>query len=442
MLSDNKIKKLIKRLVSRSLPFTSMKGIETDNFIPGKTLIQYSGPTWANEEMEKAIFALLRGKWLSSGENVHKFEREFSKVAGKKYSIMCNSGSSANLLMLSALKSRRTFGFKGIEVITPVVCFPTTVAPIVQCGFKPKFIDVEMDTLNLDLDQFEKAITAKTKAVIFAHVLGNPPDMDRLMKICRAKKIILLEDACDALGSNWRNKPLGSFGLISSSSFYAAHHITTGEGGIVSTNNKIIADVVRSMTWWGRACACVGSANLSLKGTCGRRFDKWLRQKYCGTVDHKYVYKEIGYNLKPLDLQGAIGLVQLKKLWQLKKARKRIFEKYYDICEKYPELIRIVRSSAKADTDWFGFPITVITNRFSRNDLVSYLEKRNIQTRNYFSGNILFHPPFAHLGNPHDYPNACRVMKRTFFIGVQPKMSNEMIDYVRGSLDEFFKRYQ
>lgn len=442
MLSDSQIKKLVRQLVSQSLPITSMKGLETNNFVPGKTPIQYSGPTWTSKEIEEAIFALLCGKWLSSGENVHKFEREFSKVVGKKYSVMCNSGSSANLLMLSALKSRRTFGFKGIEVITPAVCFPTTIAPIMQCGFKPKFIDVEMDTLNLDLDQFEKAITPKTKAVIFAHVLGNPPDIDRLMKICRTKNIILLEDACDALGSNWRNKPLGSFGLMSSHSFYPAHHITTGEGGIVSTNNKIIADVVRSMAWWGRACTCVGSANFSLKGTCGHRFDKWLRPKYHGILDHKYIYKEVGYNLKPLDLQGAIGLVQLKKLKQLKKGRQRIFKKYYNICKRYPELIRIAKFNPKADINWFGFPITVITNRFSRNDLVSYLEKRSIQTRNYFSGNILFHPPYAHLGNPHNYPNACQVMERTFFIGVQPKMSNEMINYVRESLDRFLSRYQ
>ncbi len=442
MLQDSQIRKLVRQLVSQSLPITSMKGLETNNFIPGKTRIQYSGPTWDSKEIEEAIFALLRGKWLSAGENVYNFEEEFSKFVGKKYSVMCNSGSSANLLMLSALKSRRTFGFKEIEVITPVVCFPTTVAPIVQCGFKPKFIDVEMDTLNLDLDQLERAITSKTKAIIFAHVLGNPPDMDRLMNICRKKKIILLEDACDALGSNWRGKPLGSFGLMSSHSFYAAHHITAGEGGMVSTNNKIIADVIRSMAWWGRACTCVGFANLSLKGECGRRFSKWLRPKYCGILDHKYVYKEIGYNLKPLDLQGAIGLVQLKKLLQLKKARQRIFKNYYDALKKYPKLIKMAKPSVNADANWFGFSITVITNRFSRNDLVSYLENRSIQTRNYFSGNILFHTPYAYLGNPHDYPNACQVMERTFFIGVQPNMSDEMIGYVRDSLDGFLKRYQ
>jgi len=442
MLSNSQIKKSIRHLVAESVPITSMKGLKTDNFVPGKSLIQYAGPSWANEEIEEAIFALLRGKWLSSGEYVHEFEQEFSKVVGKKYSIMCNSGSSANLLMLSALKSKNTFNLRNVEVITPAVCFPTTIAPIIQCGFKPKFVDVEMDTLNLDLDQLEKAITPKTKIVIFAHVLGNPPNMDRLKKICRDKKIILLEDACDALGSNWENKPLGSFGLMSSHSFYPAHHITTGEGGMVSTDNRKLADALRSIAWWGRACTCVGSANLSLKGTCGHRFDKWLKPKYNGILDHKYVYKEIGYNFKPLDLQGAIGLVQLRKLKQLKEARQRNFQEYFKTCSKYPELIKIAKINPKADVNWFGFPITVVTNKFTRNDFVQYLEKRNIQTRNYFSGNILFHPPYAHLDNPYNYPDACQVMDKTFFIGVQPRMSEKMVNYVGESLDKFLSKYQ
>ena len=441
ILSDRRIKKLIRQLVIQSMPISSMKGLKTDNFKPGKSPIQYAGPSWTNEEIEEAIFALLRGKWLSAGENVYKFEKEFSEIVNSKYSLMCNSGSSANLLMLSALKSRRLFGFENIEVITPAVCFPTTVAPITQCGFKPKFIDVEMDTLNLDLDELEKTITPKTKVVIFAHVLGNPPDMDRLMKICRANKLILLEDNCDALGSSWRGKPLGSFGLMSSCSFYPAHHITTGEGGMVSTNNKKVYDVIRSIVSWGRACTCVGSSNISLQGSCGKRFCKWLKPKYHGILDHKYIYKEIGYNLKPLDLQGAIGCVQLKKLPELKKARQANFKKYYDVCIKYPDLVKIVKANPKADVNWFGFPTTVITDKFTRNDIVSFLEKRNIQTRNYFSGNILFHPPYAHLGNPYKYPNACKVMDRTFFIGVQPRMSKQMIDYVCESLDEFLSRY-
>lgn len=442
ILSDSEVKELVRRIVRRSLPISSMRGLRTDNFVPGKSPVQYAGPSWANEEIEEAVFALLRGKWLSAGENVHKFENEFSKAIGVKHSIMCNSGSSANLLMLSALKSHRLFGFENVEVLTPAVCFPTTIAPIIQVGFKPKFVDVEMETLNLDLDELEKAITSKTKVVIFAHVLGNPPNMDRLMKICRKYNLILLEDNCDSLGSTWKGKPLGSFGLMSSCSFYPAHHISTGEGGMVSTNNKKAADVLRSMSMWGRACTCVGSANYSLRGTCGKRFCEWLKPKHKGVLDHKYVYKEIGYNLKPLDMQGAIGLAQIKKLGELKKARQANFEKFYQVCSNYPEIIKVASKDRRADVSWFGFPITIITDKFKRNDLVQFLENRSIQTRNYFSGNILFHMPYSYLDNPHNYPNACRVMENTFFIGVQPRMSPEMSDYVAESLDEFLKKFK
>ncbi|MFA4871769.1 MAG: DegT/DnrJ/EryC1/StrS family aminotransferase [Patescibacteria group bacterium] len=441
-ICHDEIRETISELVKKSWPITSMKGLDGGNFIPGKSPVQYSGPTWNYEEVEEAIYALLRGKWLSKGENVAKFENEFSTIIGRSHSIMCNSGSSANLLMLSALKSDKTFAFRDIEVITPVVCFPTTVAPIIQCGFTPKFIDVEMDTLNLDLDLLEQAITAKTKAVIFAHVLGNPPDMDRLVDICRRNNLILLEDNCDSLGSSWNGKPLGSFGLMSSHSFYPAHHITTGEGGMVSTNDENLAKVISSMINWGRACYCVGAANFSLNGNCAHRFDRWLAPAYDGIVDHKYVYDEIGYNLKPLDFQGAIGSVQLKKLADNNKNRKKIFQKFYEVCGKYPELVKMVRVDPRAEVSWFGFPLTIITDKFIRNDFINFLESRKIQTRNYFSGNILFHKPFAYLGNPKNYPNACQVMERTFFIGVQPKMTEEMIEYVCQNLDEFLGQYK
>jgi CDP-6-deoxy-D-xylo-4-hexulose-3-dehydrase len=441
MLTDAEIREGIRQLVAGSLPISSMRGLDNAHFVAGETPIQYSGPTWNNEEVEAAIFAVLRGKWLSSGENVARFERAFSKHVGRKHSVMCNSGSSANLLMMAALKSRHTYGFEGIEVITPVVCFPTTVAPILQCGFVPRFVDIESATLNLDLDQFEKAITSKTKAVIFAHVLGNPPDLDRVQEICRARNVLLLEDNCDALGSTWRGKPVGSFGVMSSHSFYPAHHITTGEGGMVSMDDDNLAKVVRGIAWWGRDCYCIGAANLSLSGTCGRRFDRWLEPGYSGIVDHKYVYQEVGYNLKPLDLQGAIGLVQLGKLEFVKQARKRIYDRYFSVCRNYSGLIRVATPSAQADVSWFGFPITVTTDKFDRAELVNYLEGRRIQTRNYFSGNILYHPPYAHLGNPLDYPHAGEVMRSTFFIGVHPAMTDKMIEYVQDALEAFLKKW-
>lgn len=442
MLSNDEIRSMISQLVEGSVPISSMRGLDHDRFTPGESTVQYSGPTWDNEEIEAALYAILRGKWLSSGENVAKFEVNFSREINRKHSIMCNSGSSANLLMMSALKSRHTYGFEGIEVITPVVCFPTTVAPILQSGFTPKFVDIDPSSLNLDLDQFEAAITEKTKAVVFAHVLGNPPDMDRVMRICKDRNILLLEDNCDALGSKWRGQPLGSFGTMSTCSFYPAHHITTGEGGMVSTDDDTLAKVIRSIAWWGRDCYCIGQANLLLCGSCNKRFDKWLAPAYEGILDHKYTYDEVGYNLKPLDMQGAIGLVQLKKLPDIHRERKRIFAAYLEICSKYPHLVRTAVSSEHADVSWFGFPLTVVTDKFSRADLVNHLEGKRIQTRNYFSGNILFHPPYAHLGNPRDYPHACEVMDQTFFLGVHPNMSAPMVDFVRESLDGFLSKHQ
>lgn len=441
MLTNREISEGIRQLVAGSLPISSMRGLDNEHFVPGKTPVQYSGPTWDHEEIEAAIFAILRGKWLSAGENVAQFERGLAKHLGRKYSVMCNSGSSANLLMMSALKSRRTYGFEGIEVITPVVCFPTTVAPILQCGFKPKFVDIEMGSLNLDLDQFEKAIGPQTRAVIFAHVLGNPPDMDRVVRLCQDRNLLLLEDNCDSLGSTWRGKPLGSFGVMSSHSFYPAHHITTGEGGMVTTDDEMLDRVLRSLVAWGRDCYCIGAANLLLSGTCGKRFSRWLEPGYPGILDHKYVYQEIGYNLKPLDLQGAIGLVQLKKLEAIRQARKKVHESYLRVCQNYPDLIRVVTAGEHADVSWFGFSITVTTPKFTREELVNYLERRGIQTRNYFSGNILFHPPYAHLGNPRDYPHACTVMQNTFFIGVHPMMTDKMIGYVQEALEAFLKQW-
>jgi len=375
---DEQLKSVIHNLVEASLPITSMRGLDNKNFIPGKTFIQYSGPTWDNEEMEAAIFALLRGRWLSAGENILAFETAFSEIVKEKHSVMCNSGSSANLLMFAALKSKQTFGFENIEVITPAVSFPTTVAPIVQSGFRPKFIDVELDSLNLDLDALEKAITKETKVLIFAHVLGNPPNMDRVMQICEAHNIILLEDACDSLGSTWEGKPLGGFGLMSSYSFYPAHHITTGEGGMVSTDDEQLFTTLKGILNWGRGCHCIGSANLSKDGVCKKRFGKWLAPRYEGIVDHKYVYDEMGYNLKALDMQGAIGLVQLKKLDRIKANRQKIFNEFYGVCSRYADLIKLVSVSPKANVSWFGFPITIITDKFSRNDFISFLENRNI----------------------------------------------------------------
>ena len=423
-------------LVRRYWPITSVYGINME-FVPGKTMIPYSGPVWDEEEIYEAIHTLLEGKWLTSGEKVREFEREFSHHVGQQHSVMCNSGSSANLLMVAALRSKRLYGFTDIGIVTPVAGFPTTVAPILQNGFTPVFVDIELKTLNLDMDQVEAKLTPEVKAIMFAHVLGNPPDMDRLMDVCRRRDLLFLEDTCDALGSSWAGTPLGGFGTMSTCSFYPAHHITTAEGGMVSTSNAEVEKIVRSLCWWGRDCYCVGKANLLEDGTCGHRFDAWLPALPDLTIDHKYVFTEVGYNLKPLDLQGAIGLAQLKKMDRIHKLRKSHFDTYRAFFAQYPDLFRIAEVSPKADVSWFGFPVTVITDKFTKDQLTRFLESAKIQTRNYFAGNLLFHPAYAHLGKPHDFPNAVTATRSTFFLGVSPNLTSEQLDYVTSKLAEF-----
>ena len=270
-------------------------------------------PYWDNREIEKALESFLTGKWLSSGENVNKFETRFSKKFNLKSSVMVNSGSSANLVMVAAIKKVLNWE-DGSEIIISPVGFPTTIAPVVQANLKPVFIDIEMDTLNFDLNLIEDKITDKTKAIFVSPVLGNPPNMDKLCEISKKYNLEIIMDNCDSLGSKWKGKYLTDYAIAASCSFYPAHHISTGEGGMVSSNNLEIVNTARSLAWWGRDCYCVGSANLLSCGTCGNRFDSWLKE-YDGIVDHKYIFTNMGYNLKPLDMQGAIGLIQLTK-WE------------------------------------------------------------------------------------------------------------------------------
>jgi CDP-6-deoxy-D-xylo-4-hexulose-3-dehydrase len=272
----------------------------------GKDWVQYAGPYFDSQEYVAAVKSLLN-EWLVLGNDAVKFERSFPKLFGKQYGLLTNSGSSANLLMMLAMTSKRGRGFgKGTKVITPIAGFPTTINPILQIGFQPVFVDIELDTLNLDLNGVERACEENpdAKIITFAHVLGNPPDMNRLMQIVGKYKLILLEDCCDALGSTFEGKPLGSFGEMASCSFYPAHHITMGEGGFVAVKDIETERIVRSFREWGRGCYCVGKANLLENGTCGCRFNNWLPSLPDDIFDHKYVYEEVGYNLKPIELQA------------------------------------------------------------------------------------------------------------------------------------------
>jgi CDP-6-deoxy-D-xylo-4-hexulose-3-dehydrase len=403
-------------------------------FIGGKTPIYYSGPYWDNNETEAAINAFLNGKWITTGEKVYKFELEFSKRFNVKHSHMVNSGSSANLVLIAALK-RRFDWQDDDEVIVSPVGFPTTISVLYQHRLKPVFADIEWETLNFDLGEVEKKITKKTKAIFVSPVLGNPPDFDKLIEICEKYDLKLVGDNCDSLGSKWRGKYLNEYYVAFSNSFYPAHHISTGEGGMVCTNDDELKKLFVSISWWGRDCYCIGSANLLSCGTCGNRFDKWL-ESYDGIMDHKYVFSEMGYNLKPLDLQGAIGLEQLKKLDEIESKRKLSKEVISKIFTDNIENISTPKMLEHANTCWFGTPF-ICQEEGLKHKLVDYLEKNKIQTRNYFAGNILLHPGYKFLDDYTKYPESNKVLDKVFFIGAAPHYNESVFEYIEDVIKKF-----
>lgn len=407
------------------------------SFDENKDWVYYSGPYWDDQEAKAAMITFLTGKWLVSGENVARFEQAFSKKLGLKSSVMVNSGSSANLVMISAIKKHLKWN-DGDEVIVSPVGFPTTVAPLVQNNLKPAFVDITFSDLNFDLNEVKKKINSKTKAVLLSPVLGNPPDMDELLDLCQSSKIILILDGCDSLGTKWKGKHLSDYAYVSSCSFYPAHHITTGEGGMVSSQDEELIHLTRSFAWWGRDCYCVGTANLTMKGACGKRFSKWL-DDYHGILDHKYLFSQMGYNLKPLDMQGAIGLVQLKKLDEIHAKRREIKERLEKMVVKnLANRVRIPKEHINAETSWFGLPL-ICEDYQLKHKLVDFLEKNRVQTRNYFAGNILLHPGYKHLDDAAIYKESNKVLDHVFFIGCYPGLSEEMFSYIEKVFEKFNK---
>jgi len=397
-----------------------------DNFDPSKDTVLYSGPYWNHLELEAILDSVLNGTWIVSGDKVLEFQDAFAKTFNVGYSHMVNSGSSANLVMITALKKH--FNWEdGSEIIVSPVGFPTTIAPIVQNNLVPKFIDIEFDTLNFDVSLIEYAITNKTKAIFVSPVLGNPPDMDYIKALCDKHNLLLIGDNCDSLGTKFNGKHLSEYYFSWSCSFYPAHHISTGEGGMVSSNDKLFIDMIRSFSWWGRDCYCVGANNLLSCGTCGKRFDYWL-EGYDKVIDHKYIYSNIGYNLKPLDLQGAVGIVQLTKLNEIdvkRRYHKNLIEQY--LVDQVG--ITPVKTLANADPSWFGIPI-ICKDSDEKEFLVSHFEGNRIQTRNYFGGNILLHPAYKHLDDYKKYPNANLALDRVFFIGCTPLYNEKVLEYI------------
>ena len=418
---------------------------DSKTWTPGKDWVQYAGPYFNEDEYISSIETLLEG-WLVLGKQGITFEMQFPKLFNKNHGILTNSGSSSNLIMMSALTSKRLYNLpKKTKVITPIAGFPTTINPIFQVGFEPSFVDIDIDTLNLNLEQVEEQAKKGAKVITFAHVLGNPPNMKQLMQIVENYNLILLEDCCDALGSTYENKPLGSFGEFASCSFYPAHHITMGEGGFVACNNYQQEIVVRSFREWGRGCYCVGlKANLLKNGTCGNRFSNWLPSLPDEVFDHKYVYDEIGYNLKPIEIQAAMGIEQIKKLPEITNLRKKNHARLTEIFKPFEEYFTLPVATKNSDPNWFAFALTIKNNnRFKRKDIVNYLETNKIQTRPYFAGNIMLQPAYNGIMSTDDvltqYPNARKVTTDTFFLGTSPVITDTQLDYIDTIVNNFFK---
>lgn len=416
---------------------------------PGVDWVQYSGPYFNSEEITRAVKTLLDG-WLVLGKEADEFESKFPSLLGKKYGVFVNSGSSANLLMMAAtLKQLDTYN--PVFVIVPAAGFPTTVNPLLQLGCIPIWVDIELDTLNINLDEVEKYMPGHI--ITFAHVLGNPPNMNRLMKMVNENNLILLEDCCDALGSTYNGTPLGSFGKYSSCSFYPAHHMTTGEGGFVACNTIEDERLLRSLRDWGRGCYCSGkAASLSMNGSCGKRFSNWLPLLKDNIFDHKYVYDNIGYNLKPIELQASLGLEQIKKLPDIHNKRKENHKRLSQIFAPYEEYFHFHKATPGADVSWFAFPLTLRDGiSFNRAKFTQYLENHKIQTRNYFGGNLLLHPGYERYYNEYkelnyksnlqlDFKVATKVTIDTFFLGTSPVITSEQLDYIETIVSKFFKQ--
>jgi len=410
---------------------------QTKTFIPLISHVPVTGKVLDKNDLRNLIISSL-DLWLTSGDFTEKFEKKISKFLGIRHSLFVNSGSSANLLALSSLKVFYKLN-EGDEVITSAVNFPTTVNPIIQNGLKPVFVDADASTYNINSYLIEKSITSKTKGIVLAHTLGNPFEINKIKSLCEKYNLFLVEDMCDALGSKYDGKYVGSFGDVSTLSFYPAHHITTGEGGAVLTNNTKLKKIIESLRDWGRDCYCPPGKD----NTCKKRFD-WQLGGLPHGYDHKYIYSHIGYNLKATDMQAAIGLSQLDKLDFFIKKRKENFNYLYENLESITSF-DLPKSEGKAEVSWFGFPITINGSaKYTRADLMKKFSENNIGTRFLFGGNILLQPAYVNLnlGNPKDFPVANNVVNNTFWIGVYPGLTKEMLDFVIKSIYEFLESYK
>ena len=408
-------------------------------FIPGKTPVRYAGRVFDEREMINLVDASL-DFWLTAGRYAEEFESRFAGFFDLSDAILVNSGSSANLVALSALTSPKLGERRlkpGDEVITAAAGFPTTVAPIIQNRLVPVFVDVHLGTYNALVEQVAEAIGPRTRAIFMAHTMGNPFEVEAVVEMARKNNLWVIEDNCDALGSRYTGKLTGTFGDLATCSFYPAHHITMGEGGCVLTNLEDLARIVRSFRDWGRDCYCGGGEN----NTCGKRFTQQFGTLPPG-YDHKYVYSHIGYNLKATDMQAAIGVAQLDKLEGFIEKRKENFGRILKGLRQFEDRLLLPEPTPHSDPSWFGFVISVRKDSgFTRNELSAYLEQNGIETRTLFSGNLTRQPAYADIEKRQigDLRNTDYIMENTFFIGVFPGLGNPQIDYIIEYFDRFLR---
>jgi CDP-4-dehydro-6-deoxyglucose reductase, E1 len=449
---DNNImdQQLRDQVISAAIKYYEFKHKEKKSFSPGDR-IAYAGRVFDEREIAALVDASL-DFWLTTGKYAEKFEKDFAQFLGVKYCSLTNSGSSANLLAFMALTSPKLGDRRirrGDEVITVAAGFPTTVAPIIQYGAVPVFVDVTLPTYNIDCAQLEQALSTKTKAVMIAHTLGNPFDITAVKDFCDARGLWLVEDNCDALGSKYNFKGewkyTGTIGHIGTSSFYPPHHMTMGEGGAVYTNDGLLKRLVESFRDWGRDCWCPSGRD----NTCKQRFTQQFGALPKG-YDHKYVYSHFGYNLKVTDMQAAIGCAQLEKLPQFIEARKRNWKTLRDGLKGLSDTFVLPEPTKNSDPSWFGFLLTVKDKSgVTRDEIVSQLEKNGIQTRMLFAGNLIKHPCFDEMRSLNEgyrvvntLINTDRIMNQSFWFGVYPGMTEGMLEYIVQNVCIFVKKHQ
>ncbi len=432
-LEQEKLRKQIAALVDQ---YAAIE-FSPKSFEPGQTVIPPSGKLIGADELKNMIDASLDG-WLTTGRFNEQFERKLAEFIGVKHAITVNSGSSANLVAFSALTSPKLGDRainRGDEVIGVAAGFPTTVNPIIQFGAIPVFVDVDKYTHNIDISKIEAAISKKTKAVMLAHSLGNPFNLDAVTTLCKKYNLWLVEDCCDALGSTYHGQMVGTFGDIATLSFYPAHHITMGEGGAVFTKHDELKVIAESFRDWGRDCFCAPGKD----NTCGKRFS-WKLGELPEGYDHKYTYSHLGYNLKITDMQAACGLAQLDKAAQFIQARKANFAFLKERLKDCEEFISLPEPTLHSNPSWFGFPITLKENcPVTRLDLLTYLDQNKVGTRLLFAGNLLRQPYMigANYRISGELTNTNYLMNNTFWIGVHPALTPAMLEFTAHKIETY-----